>query len=332
VVELVPDLLGPDATEQVEGLARRCGARGIPLTWTGFVYVDSAPALTESWIDQTRKLWEEGAHVYPQLSPRPIDFRLNWDSSMMFMSMPEGWHRVIAARGDDKARLLSDPEWRAAARDEWDRTTAALFPHRAPEKVRFVEVVGDENQAWRGRTLAELIAERGGHPSDVLADFVLANECRPGLVANGVANGNVDGMARTLTDPSVIISSSDAGAHSQMLCASGDTTLLMTRYVRERGDLTLEDAVYQLTGRQAQIFGFPDRGFVAEGAVADLAVFALDELEYATDDFVDDLPRGGSRLRRPGGNYRATIVAGVPVQLGGEPTGALPGRVISSAG
>jgi N-acyl-D-aspartate/D-glutamate deacylase len=62
----------------------------------------------------------------------------------------------------------------------------------------------------------------------------------------------------------------------------------------------------------------------------DLAVFALDALDPATDASVDDLPRGGSRLRRPGGNYRATIVAGVPVQLGGEPTGARPGRVLQA--
>ena len=60
-------------------------------------------------------------------------------------------------------------------------------------------------------------------------------------------------------------------------------------------------------------------------------MFALDELHYDADEFVHDLPGGGARLRRPEGGYRATIVDGVPVQLGGELTGALPGRVLSSA-
>ena len=46
---------------------------------------------------------------YPQLSPRTVDFRLNWDSSMMFMSMPEGWHKVIAARGDDQGGAARRP-------------------------------------------------------------------------------------------------------------------------------------------------------------------------------------------------------------------------------
>ena len=60
-------------------------------------------------------------------------------------------------------------------------------------------------------------------------------------------------------------------------------------------------------------------------------MFALDELHYDDDGFVHDLPKQGARLRRPEGGYRATIVAGVPVQLDGVATGALPGGVISSA-
>ena len=251
---------------------------------------------------------------------------------MMFMSMPEGWHRVIAAKGDDALALLRDPEWRRTAREEWDRTERALFPHRRPEAVRVVDVVGAGNERWLGASLADLVAEQGGHPSDVFADFVLANEGHPGIVAVGVSNADVDGVARTLAHPSVLVSSSDAGAHVQMLCASGDTTLLLTRHVRERGDFTLEAAVHELTGRQVEVFGFRDRGVVAPGAIADLTVFALDELHYDTDEFVRDLPRDGARLRRPEGGYRATVVAGVPVQLGGTATGALPGRVIGADG
>jgi N-acyl-D-amino-acid deacylase len=331
LVEVVPGLLGEDPVAALEDLARRCGTRGIPLTWTGFVYVDSNPDATRRWLELTARLAHDGVRTYPQLSPRSVDFRLNWESSMMFMSMPAGWHKVVAAPATDKAALLGDPEWRATARAEWDDTRAALFPHRRLECVRIVEVFGAENEPWLGRTLAELVDERGGHPSDVFADFVLANDCRPGIVAVGISNADVDGVGRTLADPAVLVSSSDAGAHMQMLCASGDTTLLLTRHVRERGDFTLEQAVHELTGRQVEAFGFHGRGSVSEGSIADLVVFALDELHYDLDEFVEDLPKGGARLRRPEGGYRATIVDGVPVQLDGTLTGALPGRVISSS-
>ena len=157
-----------------------------------------------------------------------------------------------------------------------------------------------------------------------------ANDCRPGVVAVGVANDGIEGMGRMLADPDVLISSSDAGAHVQMLCASGDTTLLLTRHVRDHEHLTLERAVHELTGRQADAFGFTGRGYLKPGSHADINVFALDELTYGEDSFVADLPNGGRRLRRPTGNYRATIVNGVPVALCGKATGNLPGHVISS--
>lgn len=330
LVECVPALSSPEPAAAFEDLARRCGRRGLPFTWTGFVWSDRDPSVTRAWLDRATRLAAEGVRIFPQLSPRTVDFRLNWDTSMMFMGLPDGWHRVVRARGDEKTALLADPGWRATARAEWDRVPLTLFPHRRLETVRIVEVVGAENERWLGSTLADVVATHGGHPSDAFADFVLANDGRPGLVAVGVSNADVDGVAQTLADPRVLVSSSDAGAHLQMLCASGDTTLLLTRHVRERGDFTLEQAVHELTGRQVDAFGFRGRGTLREGAIADVVVFALDELHYDPDEFVPDLPGGASRLRRPGGGYRATIVDGVPVQLDGELTGALPGRVISS--
>jgi N-acyl-D-aspartate/D-glutamate deacylase len=330
LVELLPGLIHPDPEKSFEDLARRCGHRDVSLTWTGFVHADRDPAVTDGWLDFTRRLAADGIRVHPQLSPRTVDFRVNWSSSMMFMSMTQGWHRLIGEPAEAKPALLRDPEWRRVAREEWDRVDSFMFPHRHPEMVRIVEVHNADDERWLACSLADLVAERGGHPSDVLADFVLANDCRPGVVAVGIANADVEGVARVMADPSVIISSSDAGAHVQMMCASGDSTLLLTRHVRERGDFSLEWAVHQLAGRQAEVFGFDGRGIVAPGNVADLTVFALDELHYDADGFVDDLPGGGSRLRRPEGGYRATIVAGVPVQLAGEITGALPGRVLGA--
>ena len=152
LVEMVPNMLGGNAEAELEDLGRRCGAQGVPITWTGFVYIDDAPEFTQAFIDVGRRLADEGVRMYPQLSPRTIDFRLNWDSSMMFMSMPEGWHRVIKAEGTEAKRaLLTDPEWRATARDEWDRVDKAMFPHRHLHKARFVEVFGVENERWLGR-------------------------------------------------------------------------------------------------------------------------------------------------------------------------------------
>jgi N-acyl-D-aspartate/D-glutamate deacylase len=237
---------------------------------------------------------------------------------------------VVQAHGPEAKRaLLSDPAWREAARAEWDRTEKSMFPTTRIERVRIVEVERAADERWLGHSLADLVAERGGHPSDVLADFALDNGCRPGIVAVGVANADVDAVAATMADDRVLVTSSDAGAHVQMLCASGDTTLLLTRHVRERGDFTLEEAVHQVTGRLAEVFGFRHHGVIEPGRSGDVAVFALDELHWDEDVFVDDLPGGARRLRRPEGGYRATVVNGTVVQREGKLTGALPGRTLS---
>jgi N-acyl-D-aspartate/D-glutamate deacylase len=170
-----------------------------------------------------------------------------------------------------------------------------------------------------------LVADRGGHPSDVLADWLLDNDLQPGVVGTGIANSDPDGVAATLVHPAAVISNSDAGAHLQMMCAVGDTTLLLTRHVRDRGDFTVEQAVHQLSGRQAQLFGFHDRGVLREGARGDLNVFSLEELNWEEALMTSDLPGGARRLRRGPGGFRYTVVDGVVTQESGVLTGALPG-------
>jgi N-acyl-D-aspartate/D-glutamate deacylase len=67
---------------------------------------------------------------------------------------------------------------------------------------------------------------------------------------------------------------------------------------------------------------------LAPGRRADLAVFALDELHWDTEEFVHDLPGDGPRFRRPDGGFRYTVVGGEVVQEGGTVTGARPGRLL----
>ena len=50
-------------------------------------------------------------------------------------------------------------------------------------------------------------------------------------------------------DPTTVVGASDAGAHLQMMCGAGDTTLLLTTHVRDRGGDRQADLV--ATGRDA---------------------------------------------------------------------------------
>ncbi|MGA7418693.1 MAG: amidohydrolase family protein [Acidimicrobiales bacterium] len=334
VLEFVPDFANqPDGTrEGIVRMGKLCGPRDVVLTWNLLtLQAMDEGRLGRDLLSLTEEQVAAGLRVFPQVSPRPFDLKINWDASLSFMGLPDGWHQVIITHGSDKRRLLEDQRWRTVARNEWEAVTRSFaFPHREPEMVRFISVTRNEQQRWVGRTLADLVAERGGHPSDVLADWVLENDCNPGVLAMGLANGDPAGVAELVNHPATIVSASDAGAHLEMMCAAGDTTLLLTRHVRERDDLSLEQAVHELTGRQADVFGFADRGRLAVGAHADLTVFALDDLAWSDAEFVDDVPEGGGRMRRPAGGYRYTIVGGTVVQEAGQLTGAHPGGLLSA--
>ena len=157
-----------------------------------------------------------------------------------------------------------------------------------------------------------------------------ANDCRPGVVAVGIANADVDGVARTLADPAVLISSSDAGAHMQMLCASGDTTLLLTRHVRERGDFTLERGrprADRPPGRRVRLHRPRRRSPRATSPTSRCS--RSTSCTTTTTSSSTTCP-GRRAPAPPEGGYRATIVDGPPSRYDGERTGALPGRVISS--
>jgi len=328
VVEFIPGLGTPTAAPDLRHFGGLCIETGATCVVNGIVH-HSTRKIHELMMPVVRDLRAAGASVWPLISPRTVDLRINWERSMMFMKMPKGWHRVPNAADDaERRRLLTDPAWRETAREEWDEVDTGFFPVRDLNRVRLVDVTRPEYERLLGRPMTDLVAERGGHPSDVLADWVLDNDLRPGVLCIGMANFDAAGVAELLADDDVLVSSSDAGAHVQMMCAAGDTTLLLTRHVRDRGDFTLEAAVHELTGKQAAVLGLRGRGAVASGLAADLTVFALDELDWADDVFVDDLPRGARRLRRPAGGYRYTVAGGEVTQEDGTLTGARPAGVL----
>ena len=330
-VEFIPNQSVEDPRQDLDLMAQILGPRGVPGTWNGLVVSKMAPEACALLADHAEKQRAEGLEIYAQFSPRTLDMMVTWEQSLLFIMHPLGWNTMMSEDDPEKKRvMLADPEWLRVAREEWDSLGMSIFPIKHPEKALFISVEKPELEPWVGRNLAELAEERGLHPSDALAEWVLENDLNPGVVAVGVANDDVDDVAKMLRHPATIVGASDAGAHLQMMCAAGDSTLFLTRHVRDRGDFTLEEGVFELTGRQADCFGFGRRGRVREGLEADLVIFRLDELAWEKEVMVADLPGGARRLRRPGGGYRFTIAAGEITQENGKLTGARPAGVLDA--
>jgi N-acyl-D-amino-acid deacylase len=331
LVQFIPAPTHKQMIKDLERMMRLTGELDVRSTFIGIFFSEDHPDRALSVLDMVGERQAQGVRCYPQISPRTLDIRPNWAGGMSFYALPDGWHKFVQADAAHKKELINDPHWRATAREEWDRVRAGMFPHKNPQSVRLVEVTRPELEPWLGRSLGDLITQRGGHPSDVLADWVVENDMRPGMVAVGVVNADPAGVGELLKHPAKIISNSDAGAHMQMFAAVGDTTLVLERHVRDRGDLTLERAVHELTRRQADFVGLPDRGVLREGLAGDVTVFDLAELSFQPENFVADLPLGAKRLRRPPGGFRYTVVGGNVTQEQGELTDARPGRVLRHA-
>ncbi len=310
----------------IDRVARWCGAAGVACTWNQLAENSRDPSRAERILEQAHALHADGCRVYGQVSPRPFDLHVSFDQTPAFVAVP-AWGRFIALpTQDEKRAALADPEWRAAARADWDRVGDGftIFPVSRLERVRLTSVRAGEEQ-FLDRSFADVVAARRGHPSDVLADWVLEHDLAPGMVAEALSNNDAGKVSELIADPTTVVGASDAGAHLQMMCGAGDSTLLLTEHVRDRGDFSVEQGVHQMTGRIAEVFGIRDRGVLAPGLAGDVTVFALDELAYRPDTTVHDLPGGAPRLTRPPGGFRVTAVGGVVTQEGGVATGARPG-------
>jgi N-acyl-D-amino-acid deacylase len=143
-------------------------------------------------------------------------------------------------------------------------------------------------------------------------------------------NNDEEAVGRMLRDPYASIALSDAGAHLTFFCDAGFGLHLLGQWVRERGVLTLEEAVWQLSGRPAEIFGIRDRGRIAPGLAADLLLFDPAAVGRGPSRRVFDLPGGAPRLTTPALGVHGLWINGTQVA---DATGLIaeeerPGRLL----
>ncbi|HEX9871162.1 MAG TPA: amidohydrolase family protein, partial [Candidatus Tectomicrobia bacterium] len=103
---------------------------------------------------------------------------------------------------------------------------------------------------------------------------------------------------------------------------------LLGYWVREQQIMSLEEAVYRLTGKTALMHDLQDRGVLAPGKAADLTIFDPETIASKPRQAVHDLPDGGVRVKREAIGIDYVIVNGEVLLERGEHTGALPGQVL----
>jgi N-acyl-D-aspartate/D-glutamate deacylase len=98
--------------------------------------------------------------------------------------------------------------------------------------------------------------------------------------------------------------------------------------VRDEGMVSLEEAHYKLSYLPAFCGGFKDRGFLREGAPADILVYDLENLEMGDLEVAHDFPGDEWRRVEKVIGYRSIMVNGQVTFDDGKSTGALPGKLL----
>ena len=125
-------------------------------------------------------------------------------------------------------------------------------------------VTQDRHQPLVGGIAAELARGAGKDPFDWLLDFALDGEL-DAMFECLMFNTDEDRVKDLLRHPNAAITLSDAGAHLSFLCDAGFGLHLFGHWARERGDMTLEQAVQAVTSRAADAYRIKDRGRIVPG-------------------------------------------------------------------
>jgi N-acyl-D-amino-acid deacylase len=112
----------------------------------------------------------------------------------------------------------------------------------------------EKNQALKGKTIRQIADEQGKRIIDAFLALVGEENLDTGFM---MAENNVDdeAMAKILTYPNAIVELSDGGAHVQFHGGYGYSTRLLAEWVREKGVMTIEQAVRRLTFDSASALG-----------------------------------------------------------------------------
>ena len=269
---------------------------------------------------------DRGLRVYGQGFLARNGFEFTFVDFNIFDDSPH-WREACLGSPEERKRKMKDPDLRARMRAEWDSGYQPGTGLGSLDVLLVKEVGHGELQRYEGRIMGDVASEEGKHVVDAVLDLAVADDLQTEFFAPMYTN-NAQFSAEVLRNPLVVAGLSDGGAHVKFSPGGIYPTETLLWLVRDEGLVSLEEAHYKLSYLPAFLAGIRDRGFLREGAPADIAVFDLDALALGPVEIAHDLPGGDWRRVQRAQGYRWIIVNGEPTFEEGKPTGATPGRFL----
>lgn len=250
---------------------------------------------------------QRGNRMFGAVSACPLNFEFNFHEPYLLEGF-RCWQPLM--RMDKKAyrKALADPALREAFKCELTERSLRTF-NGEWDKVNVAQVFDRKHSAYEGKSVAHLAALTNIHPVDFMFDLALSENFDTLFTAT-VLNSDEDAVGKLLSDDNAIISLSDAGAHLTFLCDAGFGLHVLGHWVRDKRELSIEQAVHKLTCEPANLFGIKDRGRIEQGAWADLLLFDPVTVGRGPTARIHDLPSGASRLTTPSTGVHGVWVNG----------------------
>jgi N-acyl-D-aspartate/D-glutamate deacylase len=319
VYEVAPRFERPgDAYEgtrtEIHWMAEINRRTGRPVSF-GMAQSNAGPDLYKVILDIVDEEAAAGGELRPQTTARGIGLLFGLQHRTFFDRTPL-WRALSELPFAERIRVLDDDIRRAELIEEAEQNLPpldwAVVHALTPDRVDY--------SADPAYSLAGLAAAAG---ESIPATFVRITRETRGMALFSFAflNQRMDAVEAMLEHPRMLVGLGDSGAHVGQIMDASLPSWLLAYWVRDRGKLTIEDAVRRMTSDTAAVFGVHNRGVLTPGAYADVNVLDLDALTLGLPEYVHDFPGGAGRFVQRATGFRQTLVNGQVFVENGEPTG-----------
>ena len=255
--------------------------------------------MKKSWaynvLEDITKANNKGYEIWGQVSCRPLTMEFTMNEPYMLEGLLAWKDYMIQNTVEDRKNVLKNQEFRKAVLNEiLDTTKNKLFVGNW-EKIKLINTKRTSLLKHIGMNLVEIANFYNKEPFDWLLDNAI-NDGFEDLFAAELLNSDNKQVQKLLKHQYASIALSDAGAHTSLLCDAGYAIELLSKWTRKLKVFSLEEAVYNLTGKQADICRIPKRGRLVPGYFADMILFDPNKINTSTAYRKDDLPAKSDRL------------------------------------
>ena len=311
-----------------------------PATFTLFQVDDWSDKWREA-IDQVKAHNAKGAAIFPQVGSRPTGLVFSLETYHPFMLRPT--YRAMAHMDiDAKKKALRDPDVKRAILEESNDPSGVPMGSMefgiAHAEMNYAQIFELNSQSTyeptKDESFAHLAQQASEVPESFLYDFLVKDGLSMAIMFfTNYTDYSLDAVREMQMDSATVTGLSDAGAHVSLIFDAVNPTYQLTYWARDRSrgaTIPLGQVIHRATRRNAQLFGFNDRGHIEVGKKADINVIDFERLALGDLHIRQDLPAGGKRLMQGANGYVACLINGQVTRRHDMATGCYPGRLIRS--